>query len=96
MTDIIERLQSCMESGVADNELLEDAVQEIHELRERRDALEELLIILARTQLPWDEDGKPTDAFPHFQERYVKAMHEASELLGLELRSTITRTEPPT
>ena len=96
MPDIIERLQSGMESGVADQELLRDAVREIIGLREKRDALEELLIILARTQLPWDEDGKLTDAFPHFRERYLKAMHEASELLGLELRSTITRTEPRT
>ena len=96
MPDITERLQSSMETGVANNELLEDALLEIQELRKRRDSLEELLIILARTQLPWDDDGKLTDAFPHFQERYLKAMHEASELLGLELRSTITRTEPRT
>jgi hypothetical protein len=71
-------------------------VQEIIELRKRRDALEEILIILVRTGLPWDETGKTSDAFPAFRERYANAMHEASELLGLELRSTITRTEPRT
>ena len=95
MSDITERLQSSIESGVANNDLLGDALLEIQELRKRRDALEEILIILARTQLPWDEDGKQTEAFPHFKERYLKAMHEASELLNLD-RSTITRTEPKT
>lgn len=96
MTDIMQRLQSGRQTDGANSELLTDALQEIRELRQRRDALEEILIILARTELPWDDDGKLTEAFPHFKERYVKAMHEASELLGLELRSTITRTEPKT
>lgn len=96
MPDLINRLQACMESDAANGELLGEALQEICELRKRRDALEEILIVLARTHLPWDQDGKQTDAFPHFKERYLKAMHEASELLGLELRSTITRTEPRT
>jgi hypothetical protein len=96
MPDITERLQSCMESDTANSKLLGEALQEICELRKRRDALEEILIILARTEVPWDAVGKPTDAFPVFKERYLKAMHEASELLGLELRSSITRTEPRT
>jgi hypothetical protein len=96
MSDIVTRLKSGIECGTTDRTLLEEAVREIAELRERRDALEEILIILARTGMPWDEDGAPTDAFPAFRERYHRAMHEASELLGLELRSTITRTEPKT
>ena len=96
MPDIIQRLQSCMESDASNSKLLADAIQEISELRKKSDALEEILIILARTELPWDADDKPTEAFPLFKERYLKAMHEASELLGLELRSTITRTEPRT
>jgi len=96
MSDVIERLKSRLESDTAGRELLEDALREITELRGERDSLEEILIILARTGLPWDADGKPTDALPAFQERYLRAMHEASELLGLELRSMITRTEPRT
>ena len=96
MSDIVARLQSGLESGVPDRVLLEDALQEITELRKRRDALEEILIILVRTGLPWDAQGKPGEGFPAFQERYLRVMHEASELLGLELRSTITRTEPKT
>ena len=96
MSEVVERLKVRMESDPADRKLLEDALREIAELRERGDALEEILIILARTGLPWDADGKPTDDFPAFRERYLRSMHEASELLGLELRSTITRTEPRT
>jgi hypothetical protein len=96
MTDIIVRLKSSIEQDKADSALLGDALQEIVELRKRRDALEEILIVLARTKLPWDEDGKETDALPHFKERYLNAVHEASEMLGLEMLSMITRTEPKT
>ena len=94
MPDLIKLLQSAMENDLANSKLLGEALREITELRRKEDALEEILIILARTGLPWDADGKPTDAFPVFRERYLNAMHEASELLGLDLRSTITRTEP--
>lgn len=96
MPDLIKMLQSSMESDPANSKLLGDALQEITALRRQRDDLEEILIILARTEFPWDADGKATDAFPVFQERYLKAMHEACALLGLDLRSTITRTEPRT
>jgi len=96
MPDIIARLKQGMESEGAERALLEDALQEIAELRGRRDALEELLIILVRTGFPWDEDGHPADTFPAFRARFQRVMHEASELLGLDLRSTITRTEPRT
>lgn len=96
MPDIVDKLRSCIESDSADSDVMSDALREIKELRERRDALEEILIVLARTELPWDADGKPTDAFSHFKERYLNAIHEASDLLGLGLRSTITRTEPRT
>jgi len=96
MTDIIDRLKSSIANGDGDSKLLGDALLEITELRLRRDALEEILIVLARTELPWDEEGRQTDALAHFKERYLHAVHEASGLLGLELRSTITRTEPRT
>lgn len=96
MSDIIEKLQALREVDSANYELLGDAVEEIKELRKIRDTLEEMLIILARTPLPWDEDDQLTEDFPLFKQRYVNAMHEASHLLGLDLRSMITRTEPRT
>jgi len=96
MPDIAARLKQGMENKAADRTLLEDTLREITELRGRRDALEEMMIILVRTGFPWDEEGTPGDAFPAFRERYQRVMHEASALLGLELRSTINRTEPRT
>jgi hypothetical protein len=96
MPDIIQKLQRSMEADPANSELCSAAIEEITDLRKRRDALEEILIVLARTEMPWDEDGNLTDALPHFKERYIHAIHEASDLLGLPLRSTITRTEPRT
>ncbi|MBJ6800878.1 hypothetical protein [Geomonas propionica] len=96
MTDMLQKLQAATSDDPATAELLREAVQEIRELRKQRDAMEEILIVLSRTELPWDEDGNPTDALPHFKERYLNAVHEAAGLLGLELRSTITRTEPRT
>jgi hypothetical protein len=95
MPDIVARLKQEQQKEETDQTLLEDALQEITGLRERRDALEEILIILARTSLPWDEEGRPGESFPAFRERYQRVMHEAVELLGLE-RSMLTRTEPKT
>ncbi|WP_136513256.1 hypothetical protein [Geomonas edaphica] len=96
MTDILQKLQSAIESQSAEKALLQEALLEIRELREQRDALEEILIVLARTKLPWDDEEDPAETLPHFKERYLNAMHEASRLLGLDVRSTITRTEPKT
>lgn len=96
MTDMLQKLQAATPDDPATAELLREALQEIRELRKQRDALEEIMIVLSRTELPWDEEGDPTEALPHFKERYLNAVHEAAGLLGLELRSTITRTEPRT
>jgi hypothetical protein len=96
MPDILQRLRTAMETDSAHGAIIGEAIKEISELRKTRNALEEILIILARTEVPWDDDGEPTEALPHFRERYLNTMHEATELLGLDLRSTITRTEPKT
>jgi hypothetical protein len=96
MPDITAKLESLLAERRADAEVLKDAIEEIRELRKRRDELEEILILLARTNFPFDDDGRATEEFPHFRERYLNAMHEATRLLGLDVRSTITRTEPRT
>ena len=66
------------------------------ELRNRVNELEELLIMIVRTGWPWDEDGKPNAIFHTSKDGFATAMAEARELLGLEHRSAITRTEPRT
>ena len=96
MSDIRERLRASIASGSADTGLLSDALDEISELKQRLDTLEKTLIVLARTPVPWDEDVDEAEALPHFKERYHTAMHEVSDLLGLDLRSRLTRTEPKT
>jgi hypothetical protein len=97
MSNIVERLTAGLEqSAPVDKELLADAVRELTELREQRDQMEEILILLVRTGLPWGEDGMPNERFESFKLRYANAIHEAAQLLGLEVRSTITRTEPKT
>lgn len=96
MPDITEKLKASISGAPAEPGLLEEALQEIVELRKRSTALEEIMIILSRTELPWDDEGNTTEALPHFKERYLNAVHEAAELIGLSVRSTITRTEPRT
>ncbi|WP_026840217.1 hypothetical protein [Citrifermentans bremense] len=96
MPDITQRLKSSIEAGAADRDLLAESLSEITELRKKSDALEEILIVLVRTQLPFDAEENREEAIAHFSERYRNAMREASNLLGLNLRSTITRTEPRT
>ena len=96
MADITERLRLGMEQGTVDQTLLVDALAEIGALRKHRDKLEILLIMLVRTGWPWQDDGTPNEILRNAKDGYAEAMHEARELLGLELRSTITRTEPRT
>ena len=96
MSDLTARLEAALADAPKDSSLLSDALQEIASLREKSDAMEELLIVLVRTTPPWDEDGHPGETFDAFRERYTRTMHEAAKLLGLDVRSTITRTEPRT
>ncbi|GFO53713.1 hypothetical protein GMSM_07200 [Geomonas sp. Red276] len=96
MPEIIKKLEQLTVADPADREVIAAAVTEIRELKSMRDALEEILIVLVRTGVPWDEEGRPNENFDHFRERYHRSLHEAADLLGLDLRSTITRTEPRT
>ncbi len=96
MSNLLERLNACRESGAIDPALLPEAVFEIGELRKRQNELEELLIMIVRTGWPWDEDGEPNDIFRTCKDGYSSAMIEAKKLLGLGHLSTITRTEPRT
>ena len=73
-----------------------ELVAEIEGLRKRVNELEELLIMLVRTGWPWDEDGDPNGIFHSCRDGYTTAIVEARELLGLDHRSRITRTEPRT
>ncbi len=96
MSNVMERLHACMENGSVDRTLLPDLAEEIEGLRKRVNELEELLIMLVRTGWPWDEDGVPNGIFHTCRDGFATAIVEARELLGLDHRSRITRTEPRT
>ncbi len=96
MPNIRERLSACMENGALDSTLLPDVARELDGLRHRVDELETVLIMLVRTGWPWREDGEPNDILDACKDGYAAAMREARELLGLDYRSAITRTEPKT
>lgn len=96
MSDIMERLKACIESGAIEPALLPEAIEEISELRKRRDELEMVLLMLVRTGWPWHEDGEPNEILSNCKDGYAAAIMEARELLGLEHRSVLTRTEPRT
>jgi len=96
MSDIVERLKLCGDGGEMDRTLLSDAVEEVVQLRKRRDELEMLLLMLVRTGWPWQEDGEPNEIFHAARDGYATAMTEAKQALGLDHLSMITRTEPKT
>jgi hypothetical protein len=82
--------------GTIDRATVAEITGEIIDLRKRRDALEMVLLVLVRTGWPWQEDGEPNEMFRNARDGFATAMQEARELLGLEHRSIITRTEPRT
>jgi hypothetical protein len=96
MSDIVERLKLCRVNGEMDGSLVSDAVEEVAQLRKRRDELEMLLLMLVRTGWPWQEDGEPNEIFHAAKDGYATAMTEAKQALGLDHLSMITRTEPKT
>jgi hypothetical protein len=96
VSNILDRLNACRESGVIDPALLPEAVAAIGELVKRQNVLEELLIMIVRTGWPWDEEGEPNEIFRTCKDGYAAAMIEAKKLLGLDHLSRITRMEPRT
>jgi hypothetical protein len=91
MPRLIERLHDCTSH---DPQLMAEAAAELAGLRQRVDALELVLLVLVRTGWPWQEDGSPNEILRHCRDGYGPAMREARQLLGLETRSALTRTEP--
>jgi len=96
MPNLIFRLKTAIETGVMDETLLPEVLEEMLELRKRGNELETVLIMLVRKGWPWQENGEPNEILPNCKDGYASAIVEAKELLGLGNRSMITRTEPPT
>lgn len=96
MSHALRRLKESLESGTIDLPLMAEAEREAAERARRADELEELLIMIVRTGWPWDEEGEPNAIYHASRDGFAAAMAGARDLLGLSLRSTITRTEPRT
>jgi hypothetical protein len=96
MPDALARLKSSLQEKGIDQSLLAELESEHAELVKKADELEMLLITIVRTGWPWDEEGEPNVIHDAVKDGYTTAMVEARNLLGLNLATRITRTEPKT
>lgn len=96
MPNALARLKNNLQSQGTDLSLLAELDSEYAELTKKADELEMLLITIVRTGWPWDEEGQPNVIHDAVKGGYTKAMVEARDLLGLNLATRITRTEPKT
>jgi hypothetical protein len=92
----LARLKYNLQTNGFDPSLLAEMENEYAELVKKADALETLLITIVRTGWPWDEEGEPLVIHDAVKGGFTTAMLEARNLLGLNLATRITRTEPKT
>lgn len=96
MPNALARLKIRLQDRGIDPSLLSELEVEYAELVHKADALETLLITIVRTGWPWDEEGEPNAIHDSARDGFAAAMVEARNLLGLNLVSRLTRTEPKT
>jgi hypothetical protein len=96
MTTTLARAKAALQEHDVDASILGDLETEYTELVKKANELETLLIMIVRTGWPWDEEGEPNAIHDAAKGGYTTAMVEARDLLGLNLNTRITRTEPKT
>jgi hypothetical protein len=96
MPNALARLKGKLQDEGIDPSLLAELESEYTELVKKADELEMLLITIVRTGWLWDEEGEPNVIHDAVKDGYSTAMVEARNLLGLNLATRITRTEPKT
>lgn len=96
MPNALTRLKNKLQTKEIDPSLLAELENEYAELVKKADELETLLITIVRTGWPWDEEGEPNVIHDAVKGGFTTAMVEARNLLGLNLATRITRTEPKT
>lgn len=96
MSHALEKLKVSLQNGVIDLDRMSELEEEYRELQHQADRFENLLIMLVRTGWPWDEEGEPNAIAKASKDGFCSAMQEAHDLLGLNYRSMINRTEPRT
>lgn len=96
MPTALARVKTALQERGVDPAILTELESEYAELHQKADRLETLLIMIVRTGWPWDEEGEPNAIHHAARGGFTAAMLEAQDLLGLNLSSRITRTEPRT
>jgi hypothetical protein len=96
MPNALARLKNNLQAQGVDPSLLAELDNEYAELIKKSDELEMLLITIVRTGWPWDEEGEPNVIHDVVKGGFTSAMVKARNLLGLNLVTMITRTEPKT
>jgi hypothetical protein len=96
MPNALARLKCKLQEQGVDLSLLTELEDEYTELVKKSDEFEVLLITIVRTGWPWDEEGKPNEIHAAVKGGFTEAMVTARNLLGLNLATMITRTEPKT
>ena len=96
MPNALARLKNNLQEQGIDPSLLSELENEYAELVKKSDELETLLITVVRTGWPWDEEGEPNVIHDAVKGGFTAAMVTARNLLGLNLATRITRTEPKT
>lgn len=96
MPNALARLKDNLQAQGIDQSLLAELENEYTELDKKADELEMLLITIVRTGWPWDEEGEPNVIHDAVKDGFTTAMVQARNLLGLNLATRITRTEPKT
>jgi hypothetical protein len=96
MPNALARVKTALQDRALDPSILGELETEYAELLKKADELESLLIMIVRTGWPWDEEGEPNAIHHAGKEGFAAAMIEARDLLGLNLNTRITRTEPKT
>ena len=96
MPNALTRLKTTLQNQAVDLSILGEVEIEYEELLKKADEFESLLIMLVRTGWPWDEEGEPNAICHAGKDGFADAMVKARDLLGLNLNTRITRTEPRT
>jgi hypothetical protein len=96
MPNALARLKTALQEKGVDPSILGELEAEYADLHHKADELETLLIMIIRTGWPWDEDGEPNAIHDAVRSGFTTSMLEARDLLGLNLNTRITRTEPKT
>lgn len=92
----LARVRTALQEHGVDVSILTELETDYTELVHKADELELLLITIVRTGWPWDEEGEPNAIHDAVKDGYTTAMVAARNVLGLNLATRITRTEPKT